>query len=105
MQEDWRWLIGLAVTLSLGWGSILIGAFWRLLGMIRRVEDDMGRNEKELHGRINRIREDTVLKSDLDRHVAQMSEEVRALRTELRNSSQEHTNRLDALLAALAHHK
>lgn len=102
MGDDWKWIIGLGVTLSLGWGSILAGAFWKLLSMIRRAEDVMDSNTKELHARVNRVREDTVHKSDLDGHLTRLSSDMREMRQEHRAATKDTNARLDALLAAIA---
>lgn len=102
MGEDWKWIIGIAVTLTLGWGSILIGAFWRLVSMIRRVEDEMDNSSKELHARINRVREDTVQKSDLDGHLTRLSNDMREMRQEHRDATKATNERLDALVTAVA---
>jgi len=102
MGEDLKWVIGIAVTLTLGWGTILIGAFWRLVSMIRRVEDEVGNNSKEMHARINRVREDTVQKSDLDGHLNRLLNDMREMRDEHRQSRKDTNARLDALLSAIA---
>ena len=102
MGEDLKWAIGIAVTLTLGWGTILIGAFWRLVSMIRHVEDEVGNNSKDLHARINRVREDTVQKSDLDAHLNRLLNDMREIRDEHRQSRKDTNARLDALLSAIA---
>lgn len=102
MGDDWKWMIGIAVTLTLGWGSLLAGAFWKLVSMVRRVEDEMDGNSKELHARINRVREDTVQKSDLDGHLSRLSEDMREMRNEHRQATKDTNTRLDALLSAIA---
>jgi len=102
MGEDLKWAIGIAVTLTLGWGTIMIGAFWRLVSMIRRVEDEVNGNSKELHARINRVREDTVQKSDLDGHLNRLLNDMREIRDEHRQSRKDTNARLDALLSAIA---
>lgn len=102
MGDDWKWIIGIAVTLTLGWGSLLAGAFWKLVSMVRRVEDEMDSNSKELHARINRVREDTVQKSDLDGHLTRLSEDMREMRNEHRQATKDTNTRLDALLSAIA---
>lgn len=101
MGDDLKWAIGIGVTLSLGWGSILIGAFWRLVSMIRRVEDEMDKNDRELHARVNRVREDTVQKADLDGHLSRLSADMREMRDEHRAATAATNNRLDALLSAV----
>lgn len=101
MGDDLKWAIGIAVTLTLGWGTILIGAFWRLVSMIRRVEDEVDGNSKELHARINRVREDTVQKSDLDGHLIRLSNDMREMRQEHREATKATNDRLDVLLTAV----
>jgi len=102
MGDDLKWIIGIAVTLTLGWGTILTGAFWRLVSMIRRVEGEVNGNSKELHARINRVREDTVQKSDLDGHLNRLLNDMREMRDEHRQSRKDTNARLDALLSAIA---
>ena len=102
MGDDVKWIIGIAVTLTLGWGTILAGAFWRLVSMIRYVEHEVDNNSKELHARINRVREDTVQKSDLDGHLLRLSSDMREMRDEHRQSTKDTNARLDALLSAIA---
>ena len=102
MAQDWQWIIGLGVTLSLGWGSLLIGAFWRIVAMIRRVEQDAHTSAKELHTRINRTREHMVQKSDHDGQLALLTQNMREMRQEQREATKDTNARLDALLAAIA---
>lgn len=102
MNDDWRWIIGTAVTLTLGWGSLLGGMFWKLVSMIRRMEDEVDSNSKELHARINRVRNDTVQKSDLDGHLSRLSEDMREMRNDHRHATKDTNTRLDALLSAIA---
>jgi len=102
MGEDLKWAIGIAVTLTLGWGTILIGAFWRLVSMIRRVEDEVDGSNRELHARISRVREDAVQKTDLDGHLLRLSSDMREMRDEHRQSTKDTNARLDALLSAIA---
>jgi len=98
MGDDWKWMIGIAETAALGWGSLLAGAFWKLVLMVRRVEDEMDVNSKELHARINRVREDTVHKSDLDRHLSRLSEDMHEMHKEQLQANKDTNARLDALL-------
>lgn len=101
-MNDTQWLVGLGVTLSLGWGTILAAAFWRLVGMIQKVESDMDDNNKEIHSRVNRIREETVHKADLDGHLSRLSQDMREMRDDHRQATKDTNARLDALLAAIA---
>jgi len=102
MGEDWKWIIGIAVTSTLGWGSILAGAFWKLVSMVRHLHDETDRSSKELHARINQVRADTVHKSDLDGHLSRLSSDMREMRQEHREATKDTNARLDALLSAIA---
>lgn len=105
MGEELRWIVGLGVSVALGWGSVLSVGFWKVLSMIRRVEDELDTNSRELHARVSRIREETVHKSDLDGHLARLSQDMREMRTEQRAATKDTNQRLDALLAAIANGK
>ena len=102
MDEDLKWLIGIAVTLFLFWGSMLGGAFWRIMGTIRKVEDAVEKGDKELHERINRVREDTVRKADLVDLGTGLRDDMKEMRQEHRDATKATNSRLDALLAAIA---
>ena len=102
MDEDLKWLIGIAVTLFLFWGSMLGAAFWRIMGTIRKVEEAVEQGDKELHARINRVREDTVRKSDLTDLSVGLRDEMKEMRQEYRKGTDATNTRLDVLLAAVA---
>ena len=102
MDEDLKWLIGIAVTLFLFWGSMLGGAFWRIMGTIRKVEDQVKEGDAELHARVNRLREDTVRKTDMAELVTGLREDIKEMRQEYRESNKSTSSRLDVLLAAAA---
>lgn len=102
MDGDMQWLIGMGVTLSLGWASILAGAFWRIMGIIRRVETQMKDADNQLHSRVNRVREDTVHKADLADLSSRISKDLHEIRDEQRSANNATNQRLDALLNAIA---
>lgn len=102
MEPDLKWIAGIAVTIALAWTSALIGAFWRLMAMIRGVERRVEDSEKEIHGRIDRVREDKVNKADLDGHLKRLSDDMREMRQEQREATKDTNARLDALLSAIA---
>lgn len=95
MDDQWRWVIGLAVSLCLGWGTILIGFGWRFLLALRELEDD-------LHREINQVRNEYVRRVDLDGHIQRLGEDIKGLRTEIQQGREATNIRLDAVLAALA---
>jgi hypothetical protein len=102
MEQEWQWIIGLGVTLSLGWGSILAGVFWKIMAMIGKADDQAKEGDKELHGRITRLREDTVHKTDLTELSARLSKDLHEIRDEQRTANNATNLRLDALLNAIA---
>lgn len=102
MDTDLQWVIGLAASGFIAFLSILVGAFWKLVAMIGRVEKSMEANDRELHGRINRVREETVHKTDLDGHLSRLSSDMRDMRAEHQRATQSTNERLDKLLEALS---
>ena len=105
MGDDLKWVIGIGVTLTVFWGGLFVGAFWRIVGMIKDVRVNSSENTKELHARIDRVREDTVQKSDLDGHLNRIYSEMREGRQEQREATKATSARLDALIATLTSHK
>ena len=101
MDNDLQWIIGLVATIALAFGSALIGAFWKLVAMVKKVEDSMEANDKELHARINQVTQTTVQKADLDSQVGRINEELREMRSEQREASRSTNERLDRLLDAM----
>ncbi|MBX5154530.1 hypothetical protein HJB78_26800 [Rhizobium lentis] len=53
-------------------------------------------------GRLNRIRDEYVRRSDLDGRVHRLESSIKDLREEHRETSKETTRRLDAIIASLA---
>lgn len=102
MQVDLQWLVGIGVSLSLGWASLLVGAFYRVMSVIRKVEDQAQEGDKQLHSRINRVREDTVHKADLSELSARLTKDLHEIRDEQRTANNATNLRLDALLNAIA---
>lgn len=102
MTGDMQWIIGIAVTATLGWASILAGAFWRIMAIIRKVEAQAKEGDDRLHSRVNRVREDTVHKADLAEVSARISKDLHEIRDEQRSATRDTNTRLDALLNAIA---
>jgi low affinity Fe/Cu permease len=94
MTSETQWLIGLAVTIIVAFGTVLITAF-RSLTNSREVGDS------QLHERINRVRDEYVRRVDLDSHLHRLDEAVKELRDETREGTRETNRRLDAVLSAL----
>jgi hypothetical protein len=95
MDDQWRWVIGLAVTIILGWTTILTGIGWRFISSLQKLEHDM-------HEQINEVKRDYVRRSDLDGHITRLGEDVRQIRAEMLRAHEVTSTRLDAVLAALA---
>lgn len=103
-MDEFGWIL----PVSLAWFTALVGAFWRLVGMIQRVEKDLAASASELHDRVNRVREDMVKKADLDGHLNRMSDDMREMRNnqsdaakEQRDANQATNKRLDELMDAI----
>lgn len=100
-QEVWMWAIGVFITLSLGWGTLLIAAFTRLSGLVASLREDVDRKKADSDAQLDRIRADFVRRVDLDNHIQRLGEDVRDLRSELQTNNSAINQRLDAMLAAL----
>ena len=103
--ETIRWLIGLAVTLTLGWGSILWAIAKRHLDAMKALHDEIDAKHNRLSGELRQVRDEYVKRSELDGHIQRLGSDVRELRNEVRQSNEATTARLDALLVALTKDK
>jgi len=101
-MEQIQWLVGIGVTMTLGWASILVGAFARTLKLIRGVEADVAERDRIVHQKIDRVRDDTVHKGDLDVVTARLTKDLHEIRDEQRVMNRDTNARLDALLSAIA---
>lgn len=97
MSEDVKWLIGILA----GVGGIAVGAFWRVIAMIRKVDDDATERTDALHSRVNRVREDMASKADLDNHLQSLQSEMRAIRRAQSEQAGAMNSRMDALMQAV----
>ena len=80
MQElDWQWIIGTAITI----GAFIAASIWGIFRVLSGKIDDVlkkidhnrvitSENIKELHGRIDRIKDDYVRRVDLDSHLSRI---------------------------------
>lgn len=89
----------------LTFGGTVAGLFFVGLGMliatIRVLTDKIQKGDAELHGRVNRIRDEYVKSADMDKHMERQERSLELLRTDFRDSSKETARRLDAVIAAL----
>lgn len=102
MDEDIKWLIGLATAMLGVWLTTFMGAVWQLLRKIGRVEDDRKAADDALHERVNKVREDTVHKTDLNEMGARLSGEIQRMETQQVTMNSATNQRLDKLLEAIA---
>lgn len=102
MDGDIKWLIGIAISAMIAQLTALVGAFWRLLIMIKSAETQAKTGDDLLHDRINRMRDDTVHKSDLSDLSARLTKDLHEIRDEQRTANNNTNLRLDALLNAIA---
>lgn len=78
MDGDLKWVIGLAVSMVLAFGTVMIGAFRNVSAKIAG-----------LHGRVDDVKEKYVRRDDLDGHIMRIDQNVRDLRDEMRANHQE----------------
>jgi hypothetical protein len=78
MDGDLKWVIGLAVSMALAFGTIMIGAFRNVSAKIA-----------ELHSRVDDVKERYVRRDDLDGHILRIDQNVRDLRDETRANHKE----------------
>lgn len=83
------------VRLIIFFGGALIATF-RSLTPAREAGDNT------LHDRINRVRDEYVMRVDHDGQLTRTDDAIKELRDEMREGKRETNRRLDAVLAALA---
>lgn len=102
MDEDIKWLIGLAVAMLGVWITTFATAIWQLLRRIGRVEDDSKKANDTLHERVNKVREDTVHKADLTELGARLERNIQSMEKQQIDMNNATNLRLDTLLTAIA---
>lgn len=109
---DWE-IIRTFVAIFLPTVALMAGTFWKVMAMIqrletdgaamiRRLENEHDESSKELHSRINRVREDMVHKSDIQKWQDVFTAELKDTRREVRAGITETNKRLDDILTMLA---
>lgn len=78
MDSDLKWVIGLAISMVLAFGTIMIGAFRNVSAKIAG-----------LHSRVDDVKEKYVRRDDLDGHIVRIDQNVRDLRDEMRANHKE----------------
>ena len=87
MEADLRWFIGIAVSVALTLVGAIITAFRNLAGRISA-------GDRELHQRIDEVKEKYVRRDDLDGHIGRLDQNVREIREEMREN---HRQVLEAI--------
>jgi len=98
MNDDWRWMLGVDVSVATFCLGALVTAFRSLSASMRKGDD-------ALHSRINQVRDEYVRRHDMDIQMNQLRESVRELREELRTGLRETNKRLDQIIAVMAREK
>ena len=75
MDSDLKWVIGIAVSMVLSFGGVMVGAFRNVSAKIAT-----------LHGRVDDVKEKYVRRDDLDGHIQRLDGNVRDLREEMREN-------------------
>ncbi|WP_147112066.1 hypothetical protein [Tateyamaria sp. syn59] len=87
MSEDLKWVIGIAMTITLFFGTALIGAF-------RNLSNKITARTAALHDRIDDVKEKYVRRDDLDGHIKRLDSRVQEIRDEMREN---HRQVIDAI--------
>ncbi len=87
MDDDWKWFIGITVTVTAAFATTLIAAFRNLAGRITA-------SNRALHQRIDEVKDTYVRRDDLDGHILRLENSVRDLREEMR---EQHRQLLEAI--------
>lgn len=103
--DDFRWIIGIAVTVVISVGGLLAAAFRSISSRIDtqmvslRAHADT--QVAELHGRVNKVKDDYVRRDDMDKHMTRIDGNVNELRREFRDSHEDTNRKLDAIMERL----
>lgn len=98
MGDDLNWLIGISASLGVSFIIALVGSFRSLSATIKYGDD-------QLHERINRVRDEYVKRVDYDDQMNEIKMNIKEIRDELRDGTNETNKRLDQVLAALVKEK
>lgn len=91
MDETVKWLLGFVVTLV-----------FAAAGYSRHVSHMIKTGDDALHERINRVRDEYVRRVDLDAHLADVKNQIRDLRQDIKEGQKDTNDRLDTLLASVS---
>ena len=102
MSDEITWIVGVAFTLITVIGGIIARDRY-ILRLISKSHEDTVREAQraadKLDDRLNRVKDDYVRRVDLDAHIGRLDNSVQSLTSEMRSSSAQTNQRLDAILA------
>lgn len=78
MTEDWKWFLGLLVTMAVAFGGVMIAAF-------RNVYQKMSKGDNALHKRIDDVKDEYVRQDHLQTHIDHLGKRLDDMRDESRN--------------------
>lgn len=87
MESDLRWVIGIGVSLTVTLVTALIAAF-------RNLANRISTGNRDLHKRVDDVKDKYVRRDDLDGHILRIDQNVRELRDEMREN---HRQLLEAV--------
>ncbi|GGA23840.1 hypothetical protein [Neptunicoccus cionae] len=79
MESDLKWVIGLGISLGVTFATALIASFRNLAGRVSN-------GDRDLHKRIDNVKDNYVRRDDLDGHIQRLDGNVRDLREEMREN-------------------
>lgn len=87
MDPELKWVIGIAVTLSIVFTTSILGAF-------RSLASRISQGNKDLHARVDAVKENYVRRDDLDDHIRRIESGIRDIKEDNR---QNHKQVMDFL--------
>lgn len=93
MDTDLKWLIGVAVSITLAVTGMMITSFRMLSTKIstnsRNLHEKVEDNHREVHGRIDNVKEKYVRRDDLDGHIERIDRNIAEMRAEQRDQTRQ----------------
>ena len=102
MENDIKWLIGLAASMTGIWLSSAVFIVFRLLARISTVEENAKGATDAVNERVTKVREETVHKSDLKDVETRLSQQIQKIESQHVRMNDSTNSRLDQLLGAIA---
>lgn len=87
MESDLKWVIGIAISLTVAFATAIVAAF-------RNLSNRISSGNRDVHKRIDDVKDDYVRRDDLNGHIDRIDKNLRELRDETR---QNHQQLLEAL--------